>query len=47
MQKNTKHPLQEHSSTILSDNNKKMRENYGHKKITVVKKYYKNCTFNK
>ncbi|CAB5186009.1 unnamed protein product [Rhizophagus irregularis] len=46
MQKNTKHPLQEYNS-ILSDDNKRRKKNYGHKKITVVKKYYKNCTFSK
>ncbi|PKY47774.1 hypothetical protein RhiirA4_421663 [Rhizophagus irregularis] len=36
IQKNTKYPLQEYNS-ILSDDNKRRKKNYGHKKITIKK----------
>ena len=45
MQKNTKRPLQEFNS-IQSNDIKNKKKKY-EQKVIVIKKYYKNCTFNK
>jgi len=49
IQHETLNPKMQSSNSAPQENriSKKTRKNCEYKKVTIVKKYYKNCTFNK